>query len=551
MAFIVSVAAPIITQPVISVTNVTPTTAQINLIAAATGAAPLTYFLTATANPLAPLPSSVTYNVSAFPYTVTALTPSTVYAFTLQAIDIAVNVYRSAPSLLQQITTGSGSLAITTASPLPGATVGKAYGSVVGASGGTSPYTWSITADTPDTGSWLSISSGTGVLSGVPSTVETESVTIKVVDAASNTASSTLSLPVTATTSTLLSFIKTLPAGGLISGQTLNWYNTGAGQWTDVFTGSSPNWTVGSTGRMVCVVNTQLMSAPVSQGWHSPTIATINAFIAKGGIFQGTLGPDNPAGSGTSGPSGGNGDGGADTGDNPIAVLTNGNAVQNKFYAYIDWFYTNVASQIVGPWILAPFGEMNGSGQWWNLRSANGPVYFTTAQFKQLWSLLYNRLVVYHGLKNVLFMLECGTVYLPYSTQSLLITNAFPTGQCDLISMDANSFSQMYSTDLQETYNVMNAVGVPMYGGASVGYNNAGGSNNYTQVAEVITGSQGCGADGGLVSMPNWIAAVYFCQGSSLQANSGALQCLSSPWLALSQLPNYLATCPAGGVAGG
>lgn len=105
--FIISTAAPVLTQPTISVTNVTTVSAQINLLTAATGATPITYFLTVTANPAAPLPSSVTYFVAAFPYTVTALIPGTPYGFSLEATDIAMNIYRSPASVLQQITTGS------------------------------------------------------------------------------------------------------------------------------------------------------------------------------------------------------------------------------------------------------------------------------------------------------------------------------------------------------------------------------------------------------------------------------------------------------------
>jgi hypothetical protein len=105
--FIISTAAPVLTQPTISVTNVTTVSAQVNLLTPATGAAQLTYFLTVIANPGAPLPSSVTYFVAVFPYTVTALIPGTPYAFTLEARDIIQNIYRSQASALQQITTGS------------------------------------------------------------------------------------------------------------------------------------------------------------------------------------------------------------------------------------------------------------------------------------------------------------------------------------------------------------------------------------------------------------------------------------------------------------
>lgn len=86
-------------------------------------------------------------------------------------------------------------LSITTTSPLPNGTVGTAYSATMAATGGTPPYTWAITADTPDTGSWLSISSG-GVLTGTPGTAEIESLTIKVTDSMTKTVSAPFNLTV-------------------------------------------------------------------------------------------------------------------------------------------------------------------------------------------------------------------------------------------------------------------------------------------------------------------------------------------------------------------
>lgn len=86
-------------------------------------------------------------------------------------------------------------LSITTTSPLPAGTVGIAYSQTMAASGGVAPYTWAITADTPDTGSWLSISTA-GVLSGTPGTAETESLTIKVTDSMTTTVSAPFNLTI-------------------------------------------------------------------------------------------------------------------------------------------------------------------------------------------------------------------------------------------------------------------------------------------------------------------------------------------------------------------
>ena len=66
---------------------------------------------------------------------------------------------------------------ITSASPLPTGTVGMPYSQTLAASGGTSPYTWSISAGALPSG--LSLSSG-GVLSGTPAAATSASFTLKV-----------------------------------------------------------------------------------------------------------------------------------------------------------------------------------------------------------------------------------------------------------------------------------------------------------------------------------------------------------------------------------
>jgi hypothetical protein len=82
---------------------------------------------------------------------------------------------------------------ITTSSPLSAATVGSAYSTQLAASGGTPPYTWSKSSSTPGTGGFPSCSSS-GLVTGTPSTAETESLVIQVSDRALHTASKTFSL---------------------------------------------------------------------------------------------------------------------------------------------------------------------------------------------------------------------------------------------------------------------------------------------------------------------------------------------------------------------
>jgi len=79
----------------------------------------------------------------------------------------------------------TGTLNITTTS-VPNATVAVAYSQILAATGGTSPYTWSLQSASPNWNNWLTISSG-GVLLGTPQMVETETIVVKVTDAALNT----------------------------------------------------------------------------------------------------------------------------------------------------------------------------------------------------------------------------------------------------------------------------------------------------------------------------------------------------------------------------
>ena len=82
---------------------------------------------------------------------------------------------------------------ITTASPLPSGVVGFSYGfAVFSATGGTTPYKWSVASGSPPVG--ISLSSG-GLLSGTPTVAGTAVFTVKVADA--NQQSSTMSFTMT------------------------------------------------------------------------------------------------------------------------------------------------------------------------------------------------------------------------------------------------------------------------------------------------------------------------------------------------------------------
>ncbi len=89
---------------------------------------------------------------------------------------------------------GNDTLAVATSS-LPNGTVGTAYSQTLASSGGTAPYTWTVSSGSLPAG--LSLSSG-GVISGTPTTGGSSSFTVQVTDTNSNTATGNLSITITA-----------------------------------------------------------------------------------------------------------------------------------------------------------------------------------------------------------------------------------------------------------------------------------------------------------------------------------------------------------------
>jgi hypothetical protein len=89
----------------------------------------------------------------------------------------------------------SGSLAISSPATLPNATNGGGYFYFMQASGGSPPYSWSLSSHTGSTG-WVTTSDGW--IEGAPTTNETDSLVIKVTDSANNSVQGTYSLTVNA-----------------------------------------------------------------------------------------------------------------------------------------------------------------------------------------------------------------------------------------------------------------------------------------------------------------------------------------------------------------
>lgn len=88
-----------------------------------------------------------------------------------------------------------GSSPLITTSTLPAGVVNTAYSATIAATGGTTPYSWSVTSGSLPAG--LSLSSS-GTISGTPTTAGTSSFAVQVRDSNSKTATGTLSITITA-----------------------------------------------------------------------------------------------------------------------------------------------------------------------------------------------------------------------------------------------------------------------------------------------------------------------------------------------------------------
>jgi Putative Ig domain len=117
------------------------------------------------------------------------------------------------PSVTQTVTLNVGvPLSITTrAGALPGATFGSAYTAALSATGGFTPYTWSITQGALPAG--LALSSTTGAITGTPTSAGTASFTVTLTDSSSPALQASSAFTITAIYPPLLVTTTSLPHG--------------------------------------------------------------------------------------------------------------------------------------------------------------------------------------------------------------------------------------------------------------------------------------------------------------------------------------------------
>lgn len=99
--------------------------------------------------------------------------------FTLQCTDSAATPAVVTKPLSITVAPAGGTLAITTTT-LPGGSVGSAYSSTLAATGGTTPYSWSISGGTLPGG--LTLTQPSGLISGTPGAPGTANFTVMVTD---------------------------------------------------------------------------------------------------------------------------------------------------------------------------------------------------------------------------------------------------------------------------------------------------------------------------------------------------------------------------------
>ena len=192
----------------------------------------------------------------------------------------------------------NGVLAITTTS-LPNGAVGTGYSQPLAATGGASPYTWSVAGSLP---AGLSLNTSTGVIAGTPTATGTSNFTVTVTDSTTPTAqtqSQSLSITINGASGGTLSITTTsLPSGvvgtnylgtvGVSGGvQPYTWSITGtlpAGLSLDTSTGviSGMPTTTATSSFTVTVTDSTTPTAQTKSQALSITISTVAACTSSG-----------------------------------------------------------------------------------------------------------------------------------------------------------------------------------------------------------------------------------------------------------------------------
>lgn len=180
-------AAAALTITTTSLPNGTTGTVYSQTVQATGGVQPYTWSVTVGA-----LPAGLSLNASTGAITGTPTAAGT-SAFTVQVTDSQTPTHATATQPLS-IIINAQPLAITTTS-LPSGAVSAAYSATLQASGGVTPYTWSVTVGTLPAG--LSLNASTGAITGTPTATGTSNFTVQVADSETIPATQTQALSIT------------------------------------------------------------------------------------------------------------------------------------------------------------------------------------------------------------------------------------------------------------------------------------------------------------------------------------------------------------------
>lgn len=201
-------------------------------------------------------------------------TPTTVgqYDATVSITDasrptpLTVSVSLKLPVLAPPVSITTGSLA--------GGTLGTAYSATLSATGGTAPYTWTVTAGSLPAGLTLATS---GLLSGTPTSAGTSTFTVTAADASSPSQSTTrqLTLVVTSAPLEITSFLPQIASLGAAYSYTLTATGGAAPYTWEVTSGSlPPGLTLSSNG--------VISGTPTATGSYSVVVEALDSAQPQG-----------------------------------------------------------------------------------------------------------------------------------------------------------------------------------------------------------------------------------------------------------------------------
>ena len=179
-------------------------TAYSATLAATGGTTPYTWSLTA-----GTLPAGLSLNATTGAISGTPTATASATALTLKLTDSSSPAQSMSVNLT--LTIAPVPLVISTSS-LPSGVVGTAYSATLAATGGTTPYTWSLTAGTLPAG--LSLNATTGAISGTPTaTASATALTFKLTDSSSPAKTMSVNLTLTIAPVPLAIGTSSLPSG--------------------------------------------------------------------------------------------------------------------------------------------------------------------------------------------------------------------------------------------------------------------------------------------------------------------------------------------------